>query len=286
MTMAFAFAFLLLGSVACVANGTLIEVSPSTDQFIAVNSMENVTFSCDVRETNGASAVWTVQGRQIPNDPLVDNPTRGSFEALGVFISVMDVGLTEVTITSMARLFFLNGSATPTPNVTVLCSSFIGTFGTIDGDILTVTTFGPYETKRIRHKCYNFLFFFKGIPSTPTQLLLEHSPDDLNQLIFRWMAPEGQLAGVNTTYSVNIIGPFNFSNQTMETFVVFDSTAAFGCEPHFFSVFASNDAGPGPAATIVDTIPLCMLVELVGLNKLTPIFASIFIQTLILSSLT
>ena len=136
------FVFLLLGSGASVATGVVINVSPPTDQFIAINSTENVTFSCDVRETGSSSAVWTVQGRQIPNDPLVDNPTRRSFENLGVFISVEDMGLTDVIITSIARLSFLNSATTPTPNVTVLCSSFVGSFGTVDGDILTVTTFG------------------------------------------------------------------------------------------------------------------------------------------------
>ena len=50
--MEFEFFFLLQGSVACVAKGVLVNVSPSMDQFINVNSMENVTFSCDVRETS------------------------------------------------------------------------------------------------------------------------------------------------------------------------------------------------------------------------------------------
>ena len=76
------------------------------------------------------------------------------------------------------------------------------------------------------------------------------------------MAPEGQFAGVNITYSVDISGPsLNMSNRTMETFITFDNDASLGCEPHLFSVFASNAAGSGPIATVMDTIPICMFVN-------------------------
>lgn len=136
--------FLFLCVVVEMVASSAILVSPSMNQFIANNSMENVTFTCDVRgpsESLSRRAVWRIQERQIENDPIEENPTRRTFESIGVFINVVDDGVTEVVITEMARMSFL----ATTPDITVQCSSFSS-----DGDvpvtevgaIITVTTFG------------------------------------------------------------------------------------------------------------------------------------------------
>lgn len=116
-----------------------ILVTPSSDQFISINSTGNVTFRCDVRgesQSQSPSAVWTVQGRLIQN---TENPARSAFESIGIFINVIEEGVTEVIITERGRMQYFPSS------ITVQCSSLTSSDGlpvvTI-GEELTVTTFG------------------------------------------------------------------------------------------------------------------------------------------------
>lgn len=120
-----------------ISLGSSIVVVPPINQFIPVNSTENVTYTCNV--SSAGNAVWQVQGRQIQND---DNPVRTNFADIGIFVNVISAGVTQVIITSDARLYYLNAS-TPNPNITLVCFSFPGgSLPTVMGDQLNVTTFG------------------------------------------------------------------------------------------------------------------------------------------------
>ncbi len=109
--------------------------------------------------------------------------------------------------------------------------------------------------------CVALLIFIiiVGPPSTmPTQLFVEPNPGNVAQLVFSWVAPEGLLPTVEVNYTVNIMGSsLSLSEVTSQTFVVFANDVDLDCEPHVFSVFASNAAGPGPVATDMETIPIC-----------------------------
>lgn len=130
------FLFILHSAVVCT--GSSIAVDPPTHQFMAINSTENVTFICNVTGSSTRDAVWAVQQRQIPNDQ--DTVIRRNFAGIGVFIEVLEPGITALIITSQARMFYLN--ETPTmPNITVMCASFTGTSGE-EGDLINITTFG------------------------------------------------------------------------------------------------------------------------------------------------
>lgn len=133
--------FLIICALLKVVTSSEIIVTPSENQFLPVNSLINVTFQCDVRGSSGnnRSAVWTVQGRQIDNGEE-NNPTRDAFETNGIFINVVEAGVTEVIVTELARVMF-------SPTVTVQCSSFTNVGGlpiTEVGEEFTVTTFGEH----------------------------------------------------------------------------------------------------------------------------------------------
>ena len=65
---------------------------PAVDQFVAVDSEDNVTFTFDVSSTgSGREAVWVVQQRQIQNDQT--NPITVLFASLGIFVEVLQPGI-------------------------------------------------------------------------------------------------------------------------------------------------------------------------------------------------
>ena len=47
------------------------------------------------------------------------------------------------------------------------------------------------------------------------------------------------------------------SYEITETYVLVSQTGEGDCQPHLFSVTASNDAGTSPASTIMESIPIC-----------------------------
>ena len=47
------------------------------------------------------------------------------------------------------------------------------------------------------------------------------------------------------------------SYETTETYVLVSQTGEGDCQPHLFSVTASNDAGTSPASTVMESIPIC-----------------------------
>lgn len=98
------------------------------------------------------------------------------------------------------------------------------------------------------------------VPLIPTGLSLLPDSDDLTRLVFSWVPPAGSLGGVVVTYTPTLTDiPLD---QTNYTFVQFDDDSALQCLPRNFSVFASNDAGDGPADFITETIPICMCIDL------------------------
>lgn len=95
----------------------------------------------------------------------------------------------------------------------------------------------------------------------PTALSLNPNTEDLTQLVLSWVAPADSLDGIELTYIPTITGiPVD---PIMETFVIFDDDPSLECQPRVFSVFASNDAGNGPIASITETIPICTLSSIV-----------------------
>lgn len=126
------------------AAGSSIEVVPATHQFRARNFTGNVTFVCNVTGENpsaGRDAVWAVQQRQIQNQE--DTVIRRSFADIGIFVEVLQPGVTALVITSEARLSYFRESP-PTPNITVMCAAFTNSSLPLgeEGQQINVTTFG------------------------------------------------------------------------------------------------------------------------------------------------
>ena len=126
-----------------ISTGSDLVVTPSSHQFIAINSTLNVTFTCDATGGGTASnrdAVWEVQDRQIQNG---ENALRTAFEEIGIFLSVIRAGVTEIIIIPDARTYYLEQDS-PIYNITVMCSSFTDELSPPleVGDLLNVTTFG------------------------------------------------------------------------------------------------------------------------------------------------
>ena len=136
--------FVLVWHSALICSGSIIVVDPPTHQFVPVNSTENVTFTCDVTGGNALparDAVWAVLQRQIPNDE--NSQLRDDFANIGIFVDVLEEGVTVLTITSEARMLYLTGTP-PTQNITVMCAAFSSSSLPIgeEGDQINVTTFG------------------------------------------------------------------------------------------------------------------------------------------------
>lgn len=128
-----------------VCTGSDIVVTPATlNRFVSVNSTANLTLTCNVSSAlapQGRDAVWQVQQRQILNDDT--NPLTQLFISIGIFTQVVEIGVTELIISSEARLSYLSESP-PNPNITVRCTSFTRD-GLPSGDVgkeLIITTFG------------------------------------------------------------------------------------------------------------------------------------------------
>lgn len=86
--------------------------------------------------------------------------------------------------------------------------------------------------------------------------MLNPNPDDVAELVFSWLPPANALAGVELTYTPAITGiSLNISNTT-NTSVTFRENTSSGCQTHIFSMFATNEAGEGPVASINETIPI------------------------------
>ena len=132
----------ILAVVLHLCAGSDIVVTPSAHQFVALNSTDNVTYTCNVTGSDqDGSAVWEIQELQILNDE--SNSLRRSFANLGITVQVVVPGITELTITPEARLSYLNGDPS-TPNITVQCALFSNDnfpLGEV-GEKLNVTTFG------------------------------------------------------------------------------------------------------------------------------------------------
>ena len=88
-----------------------IVVTPPKNQIVPETSEDNVTFICNVTGSDSTGmvldstigdAIWEVQRSQIPNVEG-NNQIRDNFAAIGVFVNVIESGVTEVIITSQAR---------------------------------------------------------------------------------------------------------------------------------------------------------------------------------------
>ena len=98
------------------------------DQFIAVNSEENATYTCTVDSTS--TVVWEVERSQIRS-----NAQFMEVEDLGFFIEPMNTrsNFSKITISPLARV---NNS-----EILVQCLASQG-INSIEGEIYRVVTFG------------------------------------------------------------------------------------------------------------------------------------------------
>jgi hypothetical protein len=146
-------------------------VDPPSNQFRAINSTENVTFSCDVTGDDvvlgSREAVWAVLQRQIPNE--ADSQLRLNFAAIGIIVERIGSGITNLTITSEARVSYFDDMPS-TPNITVLCAAFSNSSlptGEV-GDQINVTTFG---------KSVVYTYVQVGAPSYTSQCVSDQGQD-------------------------------------------------------------------------------------------------------------
>ena len=101
---------------------------PMTDQFIAINSEDNVTYNCSV--DSGNVVVWEVERSQIrSNDQFMD------IENLGFVIDPSNTlsNFSTITISPPAR--------TGNSEILIQCLSSRG-INSIEGEIYSVVTFG------------------------------------------------------------------------------------------------------------------------------------------------
>lgn len=127
-----------------VVSGSSIVVAPPSHQFRPNLPTGNVSFMCDVNGEDpsaGRDAVWAVQQRQIQN--LEVTAIRMNFASIGIFVEVVRPGVTELVITSEARLSYFR--ETPSvPNITAVCAAFTNSSLPLgeEGDQINITTFG------------------------------------------------------------------------------------------------------------------------------------------------
>ena len=100
------------------------------DQYIAVNSLDNVTYSCEV--DSGSKVVWEVERSQIRNQRQFEETN-----AIGIFIEPGNTAsnFSTVTISSVARE---NNSA-----ITIQCLASKGITSS-EGIRYQVITFGKF----------------------------------------------------------------------------------------------------------------------------------------------
>ena len=114
-----------------------VVVTPPNSLTIPANSLENVTFTCNVTGLRGGEAIWQVQGRQI------DDSVMSSFADIGIFVEGGQTGVAELTISSAARAVYR--TQTPSdPNVVVQCVAFSRgpPPSSVLGDLLSIITYG------------------------------------------------------------------------------------------------------------------------------------------------
>ncbi len=150
---------------AIVCTGSSVVVTPPAHQFVPINSTGNVTFTCDVTGAGGSrrTAVWQVLGRQILTEG--DSPVTRTFAGLGIVAEVIEEGMTQLSISSQARMSYFSETP-PTPNITVVCASFddsglpLGEVGTP----INVVTFGTSSLNYKGH-CLRLGFQFLNLAS-------------------------------------------------------------------------------------------------------------------------
>jgi hypothetical protein len=80
------------------------------------------------------------------------------------------------------------------------------------------------------------------------------------KLRLQWTRPAGIDDAVNITYLVHIMNNSTANvtqmNMTEETYVLVNQTGEGECQPHIFSVTATNDAGNSSASNITESIPI------------------------------
>lgn len=115
-------------------------MTPETDQYLAVTSPLNVTFTCNVSEDElnlaQRRAVWEVEDR------VIDNAVRPLFETIGIFLEERSVGVVDLIVTSAAA-----GVPYGESGVMVRCTAFTATVPptTELGPTLFVRFFGKYQ---------------------------------------------------------------------------------------------------------------------------------------------
>jgi hypothetical protein len=113
-----------------------ISVMPETDQYLAISSTLNVTFTCNVSEDElnsvGRRAVWEVESR------MIDNATRSLFESVGIFLETRSPGVADLIVTgvageqyneSMVMVRCLAETAAVPPSVEIGPTLFVRFFG-------------------------------------------------------------------------------------------------------------------------------------------------------------
>lgn len=98
-----------------------------SNQYIAVNSEDNVTYTCSV---DSGTVVWEVQRSQIRSSTQFMN-----FADRGIIINPLDTqnAMSTITITPNGRM--------DNSNISVQCLASVG-INSIEGEIYNVTTFG------------------------------------------------------------------------------------------------------------------------------------------------
>ena len=119
---------------------------PMQDQYVANNSVYNVTYTCSVDMDSGSTVVWEVERSQIRNQQQFD-----STSAIGIFIEPMHTrsNFSTISISSMARQNN-NDSA-----IMIQCLASHG-ITSVEGERYQVITFS-------KSFCYTVRMFFKGL---------------------------------------------------------------------------------------------------------------------------
>ena len=130
-----------------------IVVTPPNNQPVAINSTDNVTFVCNISDTDagraGGEALWQVQDFQIPNG--LNNALRLSFVDFGVIVEELVRGITRVTINGQAREAYRTRFSLSDPNTIIVRCIASAVAPNMDpiidtGDPLSIILFGMLQT--------------------------------------------------------------------------------------------------------------------------------------------
>ena len=121
--------YIALSPCTRMTSASLPTTSPANNQFVAVNSLENVTYNCSVPA--GSTVVWEVEGSQIRSQEQFEDIVNE-----GYFIEPMDTESTFSTISVSAEA--RQGSDS---DISVQCVSSEG-INSVKGNIYFVITFG------------------------------------------------------------------------------------------------------------------------------------------------